>query len=309
MRIVTSTVLILTTAILLCSPLRAQVIEPTNVQTELTDRAHTAFIKKDFAKAARLYRASLDIGPLNISFANYGFALFKMGKCQAAHEAYGLAETAPKAADPPPEVVAEDLKTFRSILERDCASFLVSCPVGAETYKMEKEESRPCDGATLWRMPGRVTLRTEVDKRPYLAEVELHPRSNGPIVFKPEPIIEENTSKGITPKRGGMQAKDKFALLSGSVGLATLTGALIMEVAVLQPGIQELEETTDTEVFNERKDRLSTQQALTKGLFLGGSALVVSGIILFFLDGSAGETSAKARVEVSPQSVGISLSW
>ena len=275
-----SSALAIAMLLLLCarSGTAQEVIEPTPVQVELTDQAYEAFVASDFAKAARLYRASLDIGPLNITYANHGFALFKLGRCQQAVSSYTAAETAPRVADPTPDEVAATLEDYRSRLTRSCATLRVTCPAGARRFVLDGDTELPCQTDPIWVSSGAHTLASAVGKQRFEAQVELQPGDKGDALLSP---IEERLVAGPSDQRN----LGTVGVVSGGAGVAALATALILELAVLQPGLDELEATEDRVLFDERRDALSSQQALTQGLLIGGAVFVVGGLALYLLDG------------------------
>ena len=77
-------------------------VEPTEGQYELNAEGIAAFKEGQLDKAENLFRASLNLGALNITWLNLGRVLQRQGRCKGAREAFQSALTAPAVQTPRP---------------------------------------------------------------------------------------------------------------------------------------------------------------------------------------------------------------
>lgn len=95
-------------------------VEPSNAQLELNNRAVKAIVAKDYPKAVRLFRSSLDLGELNITYVNMGRAYQYMGNCKDAEKAFDKALSAPAVAQPSADKIAAVIAKYRKELKESC---------------------------------------------------------------------------------------------------------------------------------------------------------------------------------------------
>ncbi len=279
--------------------------EPTAIQVGLNEQAYAAFAEGNFAKAARLYRASLDLGPLNLTWANYGYAIFKLGRCEEAEAAYREALDAPRLAEPHPDEVAAGVAVYREELERHCAAVTVTCPEGVDAFALGDGRSRPC-GVALWLSPGSHAASAEAGGGRLAANLEV--RSG--VAMEVALVAPAEVVPARPDPEGEGAWVGTAGLISACVGGAALLTGGVLEVAVLQPGLDELEATADPALFAERREALAGQQALVKGLVIGGAALAATGITLIMLDGGEPEPEGLTlRPWWSGQMAGVDLRW
>ncbi len=89
-------------------------------QVKLNSAAVEAILAKDYAKAARLLEASIELGPLNVTWLNLGRAYQKLGKCKKARKAYLSVVTAPAVAQPPSKLVNAKAEQYLDELDTQC---------------------------------------------------------------------------------------------------------------------------------------------------------------------------------------------
>lgn len=92
---------------------------PTEIQLKLYEEGASAFGAGEFEKAVRLFRASNDLGPLNVTYLNLGRALYRLGRCDEARDALDAARTAPQVAEPTPAAVLDKIVEY-SLDLADC---------------------------------------------------------------------------------------------------------------------------------------------------------------------------------------------
>ena len=94
--------------------------EPTEGQYELNAEGIQAFKAGELDKAESLFRASLNLGPLNITWLNLGRVLQRQGQCQEARQAFESALSAPPVPSPTQEQVLRKVSEYLLELQ-DCS--------------------------------------------------------------------------------------------------------------------------------------------------------------------------------------------
>ncbi len=112
-------------AILLSTPIFAAAQDedfaaPSETQLQLFQEGAEAFSSDEFDRAIKLFKASLLVGELNITYLNLGRAHFKLGQCQEAREAFAKVRKAPRVRTPSPESVMGRLNEYVVELDKDC---------------------------------------------------------------------------------------------------------------------------------------------------------------------------------------------
>lgn len=96
------------------------IVEPTAAQLELNNQGVTAISERNFEQAVRLFKASLDLGELNITYVNMGRAYQYLNECDDAADAYERALRSPAIAEPSPEEIAEVVERYQNELAESC---------------------------------------------------------------------------------------------------------------------------------------------------------------------------------------------
>mgnify|MGYP002633194949 CR=1 FL=1 len=127
-------------ALVCATPAAAQdFASPSDTQIKLYEEGAAAFQAGEFEKAVRLFQASIDLGPLNLTYLNLGRALFRLDRCEEARDALDKARSAPRVANPPPEAVMDKIVEY-SLDLADCgAAPIVADPVVPEPLPEPKE--------------------------------------------------------------------------------------------------------------------------------------------------------------------------
>lgn len=138
----------------------AQEAQETEAQYDMNRAGVEAVIKEDYERAIQLFRGSLAMGELNITYLNLGRAHQRAGQCRPAAEAYKAVLEAPKVASPSPREVEALSRQYYSELERDCpGEIVVICsPKNIELY-LNTRGPLPCDGAPVEMRPGEVVVK------------------------------------------------------------------------------------------------------------------------------------------------------
>lgn len=97
--------------------------EPTEAQLEMNSKAIEAINQKDYAKAIKLFQASIALGELNITYLNMARTYHRMGECSKAKRIYRLTrDVRYKVAEPTPDQINEALNKYESQLYKDCTN-------------------------------------------------------------------------------------------------------------------------------------------------------------------------------------------
>lgn len=96
--------------------------KPSEDQVKLNSAAVEAMLAEDYAKAAKLLEASIELGALNVTWLNLGRAYQKLGRCKDARKAYLSVVTSPAVADPPPKLINAKADQYLNELAEQCAA-------------------------------------------------------------------------------------------------------------------------------------------------------------------------------------------
>ncbi len=180
-------------AVLLPSVASAQddIVVPTQTQFNLYQEGAEAYAAEEYSKAVDLFRASLRLGELNITYLNLGRALFKLGDCQEASAAYAKALTAPKIANPTPMQVLTKVEEYKRDLTGCPATLTVECDDVTAQLWVDGTGPVPCDGAAMTVLPGdhkiEARLADEV-RRESVALAAMESRTV-PLLFRPGMVV------------------------------------------------------------------------------------------------------------------------
>ena len=140
-------------------------VKPTEAQFQLYQEGSEAFGQGDYKKAVDLFKASLHLGELNITYLNMGRAYFKMGQCDKARESYDKAQRAPAIAQPAPALVRQKIDQYRAELASCPARLTVECQNKGVQITIGDRAPMACDGQPVALAPGQYVIRgTEGDK-------------------------------------------------------------------------------------------------------------------------------------------------
>lgn len=152
---------------LVTSPSQAEaqgnrVVEPSDAQFKLYQEGAEAFQAGDYVKSIDLFKASLHLGELNITYLNLGRAHFKLGQCDEALEAYRKAASSPQIAQPTPAQVQAKLEEYEADLDASCpATLIVECRSSSMKLYIGDEGPMACDANPMSLPPGQYVVRGE----------------------------------------------------------------------------------------------------------------------------------------------------
>lgn len=255
-------------------------------QRQLNDEAVAAVGDGDLEKAVRLFRASLDVGELNITWLNLGRTLAKLGRCSEAVEAYDKTLVSPQVAQPSPEEVRAIIGRYRVELEGQCdGEVKIACdPVDVEIRIDDGPwGSCPTDPVTL--TAGGHLIEGRLGESTVQTQVEVRGLQRGNVSVSlfvaAGPSLPEQTA---APAEPGF-AYSAWGWSTLGTGMAVLAAALVFDVVVVQSDVDALEAGdfgTQGE-FDAFKKDLETEQTLNLVAFGIGGALTVSGLALLLL--------------------------
>ena len=153
-------------------------VTPDPAQYRLYEEGAQAFRLGDYEKAVELFRASLHLGELNITYLNLGRALFKLGRCPEAVEAYNNALHAPAVENPSPAQVRQKLAEYKADMMASCPGYMIlACnPDDAEDLRIYLDQQpRACTDELIPLAPGVHILSSERAGKRMDQEVKIAP--------------------------------------------------------------------------------------------------------------------------------------
>lgn len=296
-------------AIMVAAPsVQAQGVSPTAGQEQLNDQAVEAAISGNFDKAVRLFRASLDLGELNVTYLNLGRALFKLGQCAEADEAYGKALTAPRVTSPTPAEIEKFVADYRGEFEEKCPGTVrIACVPDTLKFSVDDGIERVCRG-TVQLPPGMHTFTALYDDQRIVRQVRVSAMSTQSVRLEAEHDIETKRSTVAT-----------WAWISSGVGGALVLTGLLIDGAVIGPDFDKYEEAAannNAATYHDLKDTLDSEQSLNLLVFITGGVALATGGGLFLYDagvfgGSEHDDGSAGLVQLGGWATGSSrgVSW
>lgn len=270
-------------------------------QDELNQRGVEAIIDGKYDAAIRLFKSSLDLGPLNITYLNLGRAYQKANQCNEALDAYNVVQSSPAVESPSSDEIAAALEKYRAELASTCPGFVrMECSANM-MVSIDSAEPVPCSAEKVELPPGDHRFEGSVGDRHVKAGVTVVGMKTSNVVLDvgPAPSSPLNT----------------WAMITSASGGALLLAGLGVDLFVLGPLVDDIDAATDQDEHNRLSDDLSSNQSLGLGLYIGGGVLAAAGIALFVLapgdSGDAPEAQLPFNLWVSPDSIGVNAgtSW
>jgi hypothetical protein len=214
----------------------AQEARETEAQFDMNRAGVEAVIAGDFDRAIQLFKGSLALGELNITYLNLGRAHQRAGHCRDAATAYQSVVDAPKVASPTPREVEALARQFYSELERDCpGEIVVTCsPANIELY-VNTRGPLPCDGKPMEVRPGEIVIKGVLgeDEEETLVTVKALERVEVSLTITPTLVKDPDDPDGITPivvpeqRKGFIHAGNAPYWLAG--GLVLFAGGVVFD--------------------------------------------------------------------------------
>lgn len=291
------------------------VIDVTPAQREINDRAFKATAEGNYDQAIDLLTTSNSIQELNITYLNLGRALTKAGRCDEAGEAYANVMTAPVVPDPSPDAVYGALTKYLEELGSVCPGKIhVNCDPPTMRVSVDDKPPTACTIGPI-SLPGgeyTITGRSDVGEVSStvriagMQEIKLKLKT---VKIEEEVVIEEDEGMGVLATAGWS---------TGAAGVGLLVAAVLVEFAVLGPGIDDLEAAAasrDLERMNALKGQLDSTQTLNSTLYIAGGTLLGAGavmvgvsMVLDAIEEANDDTVSGLDLWVSPEVTGLSWS-
>jgi len=292
MRLSAGLLVLLTGLVGLAAPASAQgdIVTPSEAQIALYSEGAQAFQAEDYPKAIRLFKASLDLGELNITHLNLGRAYFKGGDCARAAEHYTLAESAPKLAEPTPAQVQSKIDEYRGDLAQCAGTLLVTCTPGTVQVEIDGDSPMACDGKPISLKPGKHAVVGVLEGKTELKRVEIIAMQETTLALKIDvaaPVVDPN------PKASGSDSLALAGWITLGTGGAIILGAVLYDTLVLVPDLNTYDELNARKMLNpmELTDRstlksdLESGQVLVRAMLGIGIASAATGLVLVLLSG------------------------
>ena len=288
------------------------IVTPSDAQIQLYTEGAQAFSDGDYKKAIRLFKASLDLGELNITHLNLGRAFYKDGDCVKAQEHYDLAIKAPKIAEPTPAQVKGKVDQYRADLTVDCPGTLeVACM--PSTMKLEIDGGDPvsCTDQPITLSAGKHVVIGRVDGQERSEKVDIEP-------LKASKVTISIAVADKTPEAPRVDKGTDPLLIAGwstvGSGGAILLATFLYDALVLLPKLDDYKASDGLD--EDLKGELETGQTIIQLTYGIGVAATVTGVVLILLSDSGEESSTPtSSVHLSPWAsgeaagVGVHGSW
>ncbi len=276
----------------------------TQGQAELNEEGIEAALRGDHETAIRLFRASIDLGPLNVTYLNLGRALHRSGQCNEAAAAYAAVPGAPKATNTPAAQVEETLASYLDLLGKDCPSGIqVQCAPGGSKLKVTIDGAAAECGSVTNVPPGPHTLRIEGDGDP--REQALDVPQYTVVTYDVAPIVKKGEGENPVQESEPFDWSWAPAATMGTGG-AILVGALLYDFIVIGGTKDDLDAAaagTDEARYNSVRSDLDSQQRLNVVLIGVGLGAVAGGALWYWLD----QDDSEVQVFVGPTGAGATV--
>jgi hypothetical protein len=259
-------------------------------QAQLNDRAVEAVASGNWEKGARLFQASLDLGPLNITYLNLGRTLAKLGRCTEASDAYGQTLKAAKVASPSAVEVNAIVKRYQLELVDQCdGTVIVRCDPPEMEIQIDDGQAQACPEAPVVLGPGAHTIVGSVGGARVSTSVRVRGLTEATVDLRLEapaadPVIGSSTSVAPPPQ-------DEFnaaGWLTAGTGFALLSTALVLDVLWIQPDVSRLEDESfpNQSEFNALRDDVRGRQTTNLVILGVGAAVMATGVVLLLWNGA-----------------------
>lgn len=289
-----------------------ELVEPSETQQEYNDRGVILTQDRKYKEAIALFRSSLSLGELNITYLNLGRAYFRLDRCLDAREAYDAVVRAPKVKVPTPQEIGEILARFEEEYAERCSATVEMTCEGDPMVRVDDEPARTCSSLSGWPVtPGEHTVVATYGAGDVEKTVTIEGGATQAVAFEePEVVAEPEPEPAPKPAPAVDQGTPLYVWLTLGTGVALIGTAIAWDLAVTGPKLDELEETeeatTGSEIgdANDLRDEIDMDQTIT--LIAGGAgiALAVTGAILWLVSGDdEPETGVSAWVSESAAGV------
>jgi len=265
----------------------------TNEQVTLNNQAVDATNAGNFQKAEELFRAMLHIGEFNVIWFNLGRTYASQGKCIEAREALMRVAGAPPIREIPKAELDARAQDHLKELDAQCSgSIVLQCRPAEMTISINGGVEFDCHSMPIALVPGEHSIYaktsygfttksvTAVAGKAVSVEVE---------VVDLEKLLADG---GLTPEERA-QKSFLFKTLGYTfigVGAATAIGGGVL-AGVSYSRYQDLLEKNKNnqgdypaEMIDREKSKTQKKLNISYGLIAGGSAILVTGVVLVIVD-------------------------
>jgi len=278
--IVASVTLVSPDAFAQSDPGEAIVLSPS--QTELNEQAVQAIIDEDYQAAERALRSALTLGEANVLYLNLGRALHRLGKCEAALEAYESVTSAPAVEAPSPDEVAAVLERYRGEVDPTACPAIVkiSCAHEATRISIDGADPESCPTSAVQLEPGEHEVVGTLGEQTQAETLELDGMETATLSIDLMPVDTEPVGPVTPAADAGTSTLDILGWTSVGFGGAMLASALIVEVTYLADLVDRSEAGTLEQGDLETGEAIQT---LNLALYITGGVLVTGGIVLLLI--------------------------
>ncbi len=266
-------------------------------------------------QAVQLFRSSLALDELNVTYLNLGRSLAVLGRCDEAMQAYEKVPRTPQVKSPSPAQVLTILDNFVVELRRDCQVPLTLICEDGVMVTVNGAAAQPCTAAPILLKLGSHWLEAtnaegsaaridfelvSFERRQITVSLPSAPRA--PVQ---PPAASSDTSLGAATLWGGV---------ASGVGVALLVSAILVDQLVLAPVGDAFDQAaTDGNATAHAALRkpLDAIQPMNQALVIGGGVLLAGGLTLILLDlfGVFADDSPAEHAQVWTSSDGAGLMW
>lgn len=283
-------------------------VEPTDAQLELNETAVSASLSGDHATAVELFRASLELGALNITYLNLGRAHAALDRCGEAEKAYKAARKAPPVADPPPDQIDQLVDKYLVELHEGCiGTLLLTCSPRNMEVSIDDAEPITCPEQPMELTWGAHQLIWGPEDDPRKARVHIEPNAETELHLD-HPRVEVVEVPVETPPEPVEPAESSnWMLIAGAstagAGALLLVGGLIVDTGVTGSTIDDYEAAAaegDQGEYDSLRGDIDTLQTTSIALYATGGILVAGGatlLILHFLQDEPDEIQPAVHVD------------
>ena len=256
----------------------------TEKQIEYFVKAGKALESGEQDQAIEYYNLAIKQGEANVLYAALGRALYRKGRCAEADVAYEKALSAPTVAEPPPASVREKIEEYRIGLRVECPGMLaIKCSPTDMKVRVSGGARRSCEDFPIELKPdfyriegsaGGEIVESEVkivgmETATVELTIDVKAEVVGPVITQPV----DDSPLGL------------IGIVTAGVGGALLATAVVFDVAVLGPAVDDLEKAADARASDEqgKYDDASSAQTTTLVLYVGGGVLAAAGVVMWLL--------------------------
>ncbi len=261
-------------------------IEISEGQLDLNERGIESVQEEDYERALRLFRASLDLGELNITYVNLGRVYQHAGDCESADEIFDQAMDAPQVDEPSPEQVEGAIEMYREEMEDNCPGYLkLECDPEEMALFVDGQGPLRCQSdEPRHLMPDRYELRGEYLDFETTQTVQISAMEDSRVSLSlAEEELDEITRVEVEEKEEMEEADDALEEFEAHVVEIDEEEAQEGEDVVEEPAEQqeELDEVQSDEEFAEIDPPPSPEGSGSAGvLLLTTSALSLAGAVM-----------------------------